>query len=72
MGAVAYTSFGSDRDFYLAEKAREQKEIEAEPGDEREEIREIYAAKGFKGQLLEDVVSTITANRETWVNTMMN
>jgi len=72
MGAVAYTSFGSDRDFYLAEKAREQNEIEAQPDDEREEIREIYAAKGFKGQLLEDVVSTITSNRETWVSTMMN
>ena len=72
MGAVAYTSFGSDRDFYLAERAREQNEIEAKPEDEREEIREIYAAKGFKGQLLEDVVSTITANRETWVSTMMN
>lgn len=72
MGAVAYTSFGSDRDFYLAERAREQNEIEAKPDDEREEIREIYAAKGFKGQLLEDVVSTITSNRETWVSTMMN
>jgi predicted membrane protein (TIGR00267 family) len=72
MGAVAYTSFGSDRDFYLAEKAREQSEIEAKPDDEREEIREIYAAKGFKGQLLDDVVSTITSNRETWVSTMMN
>src|ERR1700704_1356802 len=72
MGAVAYTSFGSDRDFYLAEMAREQNEIEAKPDDEREEIREIYAAKGFKGQLLEDVVSTITSNRETWVSTMMN
>jgi len=72
MGAVAYTSFGSDRDFYLAERNREQTEIEAQPDDEREEIREIYAAKGFKGQLLEDVVSTITSNRETWVSTMMN
>src|SRR5437868_7047578 len=72
MGAVAYTSFGSDRDFYLAERAREQNEIEAKPDDEREEIREIYAAKGFKGRLLEDVVSTITSNRETWVSTMMN
>jgi predicted membrane protein (TIGR00267 family) len=72
MGAVAYTSFGSDRDFYLAERAREQTEIEAKPDEEREEIREIYAAKGFKGQLLEDVVSTITTNRETWVSTMMN
>ena len=72
MGAVAYTSFGSDRDFYLAEKEREQKEISTRPEEEREEIREIYAAKGFAGQLLDDVVSTITSNRETWVNTMMD
>jgi predicted membrane protein (TIGR00267 family) len=72
MGAVAYTSFGSDRDFYLAEKEREQKEISTRPEEEREEIREIYAAKGFQGQLLEDVVSTITSNRETWISTMMN
>lgn len=72
MGAVAYTSFSSDRDFYRAEKAREQSEISSRPEEEREEIREIYAAKGFKGQLLEDVVSTITSNRETWVSTMMN
>jgi predicted membrane protein (TIGR00267 family) len=72
MGAVAYTSFGSDRDFYLAEKQREQNEISSRPEEEREEIREIYAAKGFKGQLLDDVVSTITSNRETWVSTMMD
>jgi predicted membrane protein (TIGR00267 family) len=72
MGAVAYTSFGSDRDFYLAERTREQNEISSRPEEEREEIREIYSAKGFKGQLLEDVVSTITSNRETWVSTMMS
>ena len=72
MGAVAYTSFGSDRDFYLAEKRREQNEISSRPEEEREEIRQIYAAKGFEGQLLEDVVSTITSNRETWASTMMN
>src|SRR5713101_9493627 len=34
MGAVAYTSFGSDRDFYLAEKEREQKEISTRPEEE--------------------------------------
>jgi predicted membrane protein (TIGR00267 family) len=72
MGAVAYTSFGSDRDFYLAEKQREQNEISSRPEEEREEIREIYAAKGFAGKLLEDVVSTITSNREIWVSTMMD
>jgi vacuolar iron transporter family protein len=37
-----------------------------------QEIRDIYAAKGFTGALLEDVVSTITANRETWLVTMMD
>src|SRR6266576_4873812 len=56
MGAVAYTSFGSDRDFYLAEKRREQNEISSRPEEEREEVREIYEAKGFRGQLLDDVV----------------
>ena len=72
MGAVAYTSFGSDRDFYLAMKGREQHDISSRPEEEREEIREIYAAKGFGGRLLDDVVSTITSNRETWVSTMMD
>src|SRR5258708_4043784 len=57
-------------DFRLRET--EIAEIETQPDDEREEVRAIYAAKGFKGQLLEDVVSTITSNRETWVSTMMN
>jgi VIT1/CCC1 family predicted Fe2+/Mn2+ transporter len=72
MGAVAYTSFGSDRDFYLAERRQEQNEISMRPDEEREEIRQMYAAKGFQGQLLDDVVATITSNRETWVGTMMN
>jgi VIT1/CCC1 family predicted Fe2+/Mn2+ transporter len=72
MGAVAYTSFGSERDFYLAERETEQSEISSDPEEEREEIRGIYATKGFSGPLLDDVVSTITSNRETWVGTMMD
>src|SRR5258707_12609633 len=42
MGAVAYTSFGSDRDFYFAERNREKNEIEAQSDDERGEVRAIY------------------------------
>jgi predicted membrane protein (TIGR00267 family) len=53
-------------------KSREQHDISSRPEEEREEIREIYANKGFGGQLLDDVVSTITSNRETWVSTMMD
>jgi predicted membrane protein (TIGR00267 family) len=72
MGAVAYTSFGSDRDFYLAARRREKEEIETEPEVEREEVRRIYAAKGFEGRLLDEVVETITSNREAWVETVMD
>src|SRR6266699_3704170 len=33
---------------------------------------DIYAAKGFTGELLDRVVDTITANREGWLATMMD
>jgi predicted membrane protein (TIGR00267 family) len=72
MGAVGYTSSVSERDYYQAEQARERAEIAAMPDAERQEIRDIYAAKGFTGKLLEDVVDTITANRDTWLATMMD
>jgi predicted membrane protein (TIGR00267 family) len=72
MGAVGYTSSVSQRDYYLAERAREATEIETMPEAERQEIREIYATKGFNGDLLERVVETITANRDSWLSTMMD
>lgn len=72
MGAVGYTSTVSERDYYQAERAREAKEIDTAPEVERKEIREIYAEKGFTGDLLERVVETITANRDRWLQTMMN
>ena len=72
MAAVGYTSSVSERDYYEAEKAREVSEIRTVPELERQEIRDIYAAKGFSGKLLDDVVGTITANRDTWLTTMMD
>ena len=72
MGAVGSTSSVAVRDFYRAEQEREQQEIESEPDIERAEVREIYAAKGFSGDLLDQVVDTIVANRDRWVDTMMS
>lgn len=72
MGAVGYTSSVSERDYYKAEKAREMAEIRTTPEAERQEIRDIYKAKGFTGELLDDVVDTITSNRDTWLTTMMD
>jgi vacuolar iron transporter family protein len=72
MGAVGYTSSVSERDYYTAEQAREASEIDTMPDAERQEIRDIYSTKGFSGELLEKVVDTITANRDTWLVTMMD
>lgn len=72
MAAVGYTSSTSERDYYVAERAREAAEIAATPDAERQEVRAIYAAKGFQGKLLDDVVAQITSNHDSWLATMMD
>jgi vacuolar iron transporter family protein len=72
MGAVGYTSTVTERDYYQAERAREAAELEANPVTQRQEIRDIYAAKGFTGDLLEQVTDTITAERGRWLATIMD
>lgn len=71
MGAVAYTSTLADSDLYESERAREHRHIRLVPALERQEIREIYAAKGFTGPLLDQIVDTITADKDVWVAVMM-
>jgi VIT1/CCC1 family predicted Fe2+/Mn2+ transporter len=71
MGAVAYTSRLAERDHYVSELQRERSEIRECPEEERQEVREIYRAKGFDGPLLDAIVDRITANEETWLNVMM-
>jgi predicted membrane protein (TIGR00267 family) len=72
MGAVGYTSTVSERDYYESARRQEAAEIATMPDVERQEVRDIYAAKGFTGDLLDEVVDTIVSDRETWVATMMD
>ncbi|HUD81223.1 MAG TPA: VIT1/CCC1 transporter family protein [Patescibacteria group bacterium] len=71
MSAVAYTSKMASKDHYAAERKREIKEVQDTPESERQEITDIYAAKGFTGKLLEDIVNHITSDKELWIDTMM-
>ncbi|HUD07218.1 MAG TPA: VIT1/CCC1 transporter family protein [Candidatus Saccharimonadales bacterium] len=71
MAAVAYTSKMADRDHYAAERQKEVQEVKDVPDTERQEIVDIYKAKGFSGKLLEDIVNHITSDHELWINTMM-
>jgi VIT1/CCC1 family predicted Fe2+/Mn2+ transporter len=53
-------------------RREEERQVSQAPEGEREEIRQIFAAKGFAGEDLERVVETITADREIWVSTMLS
>lgn len=71
MAAVAYTSRLAEADFYQSEYEREQWEIENVPEGEREEIKVLYQTYGFSGKLLEEIVQTITADKNLWLKVMM-
>ncbi len=72
MGAVAYTSSKADRDYYDSEEKREKMEMKKFPDVERKEIYNIYYKKGFRGKLLNQIVSKITSNKKRWKEIMMS
>lgn len=72
MAAVAYTSRIAEADYYQSEYEREKWEIENFPESEKEEVKSLYEHYGFKGPTLNQIIDTITSNKQIWIEVMMN
>jgi VIT1/CCC1 family predicted Fe2+/Mn2+ transporter len=59
------------REYYAHLREREERHISTDPDGERNEIREIYRAKGFTDAALETITRLVTSRREVWIDTMM-
>lgn len=71
MAVSNYQSAKSQREQLEEARRTEARQIERIPEGEREEVRQIFARKGFAGKTLEKIVSVITADRELWIETML-
>lgn len=71
MAAGNYLGTKADNDDNDRLRQIEEEHIANYPDGEREEIRQIYIAKGFSGEALDEAVSIITQDREVWIATML-
>jgi VIT1/CCC1 family predicted Fe2+/Mn2+ transporter len=71
MAAANYQASKARSQFIEMKRKQEEWEIDNLKEQEKEEIREICRKKGFKDELLEEVVRIITSRRKVWVDTMM-
>lgn len=71
MSVGSYLSTKSEKENYKKHEKIEYWEVDHLPEKEKEEIRDIYREKGFEGEILEEIVRTITADKDRWVDVMM-
>ena len=71
MAAANFQASKARNEYIEMKRKQEEWEIDNLEDQEKQEIREIYDKKGFKDELLEEVVRIITSRRKVWVDTMM-
>ncbi len=71
MAAANFSGTKAEIEEYEVVRRMEERHVEVAPDGEREEVRQIFRAKGFKGEALESAVNVITEKRERWIETMM-
>jgi VIT1/CCC1 family predicted Fe2+/Mn2+ transporter len=71
MAASNYSATKTEVDDDRRLREVERRHIALCPEGEREEVRQILAAKGLSGTILERAVAAITSNEKTWIDTML-
>jgi vacuolar iron transporter family protein len=71
MAVSNYESIKAHNEFVEATRRSEEHHIDQIPEGEREEIRQIFAQRGYKDDALEQIVRVITSDRKLWVDTML-
>jgi vacuolar iron transporter family protein len=71
MAVQNYLAVKSQREILESEIKREEYEMQTIPEKEKEEVEEIYRAKGFEGEELSRIVNKITSNKDIWLKTML-
>lgn len=71
MAVGNYLAARAQREYIERARRKEEWEIDNLVEQEKQEIRDIYAKKGFKEELLDEIVRVITSRRKVWVDTMM-
>ncbi len=71
MAAGNYSGTKAETDNIRRLRAVEERHIDRYPDGERNEVREILLQKGLSGSVLEEATNAITADRERWIDLMM-
>lgn len=71
MAAGSYSSTKAEEDKYERLRRQEERHIEKFPEGEREETRQILAAKGYADEELEEMIGIISKDKDIWIDFML-
>ena len=71
MAVSNYQGTKSEKERLEETRRMEEDHIRQVPEGEREEIRQIFAKKGFEGSVLEEIVRVVTEDTQLWIDTML-